>query len=67
MPLIASNDVPADVVVALRIALNDTLAAQPERARRLRLKGFAAVPIADYCRIAQLESDASALGYPRLA
>ncbi|HEY3597229.1 MAG TPA: PhnD/SsuA/transferrin family substrate-binding protein [Paraburkholderia sp.] len=67
LPLIASNDVPAETVLALRSALNDALAARPERARHLHLKGFSTLSMADYARITQLESEAVALGYPHLA
>jgi hypothetical protein len=55
------------MIDALRAALDETVAAQPERAARLRLKGFASLSLNDYARITQLESEAQALGYPRLA
>jgi ABC-type phosphate/phosphonate transport system substrate-binding protein len=67
LPLIASKAAPADRIVALRRALDETLDAQPERARRLRLKGFENLSMADYARIAQLENEAIQLGYVRLA
>jgi ABC-type phosphate/phosphonate transport system substrate-binding protein len=67
LPLIAANDVPPAMIDALRAALDETVAAQPERAARLRLKGFASLSLNDYARITQLESEAQALGYPRLA
>ena len=57
---------PAATVEALRDALNEALALHPERAKRLRLQGFSALPLEDYERIAQLESEARAVGYTRL-
>ena len=66
LPLIASDTVPAATVGALREALNEALAVHPERAKRLRLQGFSALPLADYERIAQLENEARAVGYTRL-
>jgi ABC-type phosphate/phosphonate transport system substrate-binding protein len=67
LPLIAANTVPQGVIESLRAALNEATAAQPERAARLRLKGFASLPLSDYVRITQLENEAQALGYARLA
>ncbi|MGF6770434.1 ABC-type phosphate/phosphonate transport system substrate-binding protein [Paraburkholderia sp. GAS199] len=66
LPLIASSTVPEATVVALREALAAELDAQPERARRLRLKGFSTLSLADYQRIEQLEDEAHAMGYARL-
>jgi ABC-type phosphate/phosphonate transport system substrate-binding protein len=66
LPLIASRQVPAATVETLREALNEVQLAQPERARRLRLKGFSVLPLTDYERIEQLENEARALGYARL-
>ncbi|WGS52822.1 PhnD/SsuA/transferrin family substrate-binding protein [Paraburkholderia sp. D15] len=71
LPIVASKQVPETTVQALRDALNqtlgDTLAGHPERAKRLRLRGFSALTLADYARIEQLENEARAAGYPRLA
>jgi ABC-type phosphate/phosphonate transport system substrate-binding protein len=67
LPLIASNAVPAETVKALRSSLFRTVSEQPDRARRLRLKGFSVLPLADYDRILQLENEARAVGYTRLA
>ncbi|WP_123387518.1 PhnD/SsuA/transferrin family substrate-binding protein [Paraburkholderia sp.] len=66
LPLIAPNDVPPSTVESLRAALDDALASQPMRAKRLRLKGFAHLSLSDYARITQMEHEAWALGYPRL-
>jgi ABC-type phosphate/phosphonate transport system substrate-binding protein len=66
LPLIASDTVPAATVEALRDALNEALELHPERAKRLRLQGFSSLPLEDYERIAQLESEARAVGYTRL-
>ena len=67
LPLIAANDVPPGMVESLRVALDDAVASQPMRAKRLRLKGFTRLPLSDYARITQMENEARALGYPRLA
>lgn len=67
LPLIASSNVPFATIVTLREALSEAHLAQPERARRLRLKGFSTLPLADYERIEHLENEARAVGYARLA
>ena len=67
LPLIAANTVPQGMIEAIRSALEEATVAQPERAARLRLKGFARLPLSDYARITQLENEALAQGYPRLA
>ncbi|NML35127.1 phosphate/phosphite/phosphonate ABC transporter substrate-binding protein [Paraburkholderia antibiotica] len=67
LPLIAAANVPHATVTALRDALNETLAIRPERAKRLRLTGFSTLPLIDYARIGELESEARAAGYARLA
>ncbi|CAB3750324.1 phosphate/phosphite/phosphonate ABC transporter substrate-binding protein [Paraburkholderia solisilvae] len=67
LPLIASKRVPADRIEALRRALREAIAAQPERARRLRLKGVDVLSMDDYSRITLLENEAVELGYPQLA
>ncbi|CAB3744622.1 hypothetical protein LMG24238_07315 [Paraburkholderia sediminicola] len=66
LPLIASNNVPRATIETLREALNEAHRTQPERAKRLRLKGFSALPLADYERIEQLENEARAAGYAHL-
>ena len=67
LPLIAANDVPQSTVESMRAALDDALASQPMRAKRLRLKGFSRLSLGDYARINQMENEARALGYPHLA
>jgi ABC-type phosphate/phosphonate transport system substrate-binding protein len=67
LPLIAADTVPQATIEALREALNEALTTQPERAKRLRLQGFSALPLTDYERIEQLENEARAAGYTRLA
>ncbi|HEX7908912.1 MAG TPA: PhnD/SsuA/transferrin family substrate-binding protein [Paraburkholderia sp.] len=67
LPLIASSTVPPATIQALREALGAALTSQPARAKRLRLKGFSVLPPSDYERIEQLESEARAAGYARLA
>ncbi|KXU82561.1 phosphate ABC transporter substrate-binding protein [Paraburkholderia monticola] len=66
LPLIAATNVPPATIAALRDALNETLSIRPERAKRLRLKGFSTLPLTDYARIGELESQARAVGYARL-
>ncbi|MGH8778433.1 phosphate/phosphite/phosphonate ABC transporter substrate-binding protein [Paraburkholderia sp.] len=67
LPLIAAQAVPPALVEALRDALNAANDAQPERAAQLRLKRFTKVSFTDYARIVQLEDEAIAAGYPRIA
>jgi ABC-type phosphate/phosphonate transport system substrate-binding protein len=67
LPLIASKAVPAERIATLRSALKEALAMRPERARRLRLKGFETLSMDDYARIMQLENEAIESGYTRLA
>jgi ABC-type phosphate/phosphonate transport system substrate-binding protein len=67
LPMIASNQVPADGIAAITRALSDTVAEDPELAKRLKLTGFAERPLTDYAVILQMETEAAALGYPRLA
>lgn len=66
LPLIASGNVPSATIETLREALSEAQRAQPERAKRLRLKGFSTLPLTDYERIEQLENEARANGYVRL-
>jgi ABC-type phosphate/phosphonate transport system substrate-binding protein len=67
LPLIAARAVSASVVNALSTALEHALHTDPARAKRLRLKGFSKLSFADYAPIEQLEREALALGYARLA
>ncbi|MCC8400635.1 PhnD/SsuA/transferrin family substrate-binding protein [Paraburkholderia sp. MMS20-SJTN17] len=66
LPLIAAANVSRATIAALRDALNETLASRPERAKRLRLRGFSTLPLTDYARIDELEREARAAGYARL-
>jgi ABC-type phosphate/phosphonate transport system substrate-binding protein len=66
LPLIASGNVPSATIETLREALSEAHRTQPERAKRLRLKGFSTLPLTDYERIEQLENEARANGYVRL-
>jgi ABC-type phosphate/phosphonate transport system substrate-binding protein len=66
LPLIASRALGAPRVARIREALNAALSADPARARRLRLRGFARLTREDYMDIAALERDAIARGYPVL-
>jgi ABC-type phosphate/phosphonate transport system substrate-binding protein len=67
LPLIASKNVPADGIDALRMALSSVIGQDPPLAKRLKLAGFAERPIGDYSAIIDLETDAARLGYSRLA
>src|SRR5258706_5373969 len=67
LPLIASKDVPISTVEALGRALENALHGDAARAKRLRLKGFSTLTLSDYARIEQLENEALAAGYARLA
>ncbi|RQS90731.1 phosphate/phosphite/phosphonate ABC transporter substrate-binding protein [Burkholderia seminalis] len=67
LPFIASRALPETQVGALREALDRAVAADAERARVLRLKGFERLSPADYDTIARLAEDAAAHGYPELA
>jgi ABC-type phosphate/phosphonate transport system substrate-binding protein len=67
LPLIASKRVPAEGIKALVSALGDAVAQDRSLAKRLKLDGFARRPLEDYAGILEIELDAVALGYPRLA
>ncbi|WP_343726425.1 phosphate/phosphite/phosphonate ABC transporter substrate-binding protein [Burkholderia seminalis] len=67
LPFIASRALPETQVGALREALDRAVAADAERARVLRLKGFERLSPADYDTIARFAEDAAAHGYPELA
>jgi ABC-type phosphate/phosphonate transport system substrate-binding protein len=67
LPLIASKHLPPDGVAALTAALSDAIDDHRPLANRLRLERFVQRPLADYASILQMESEAIALGYPRLA
>jgi ABC-type phosphate/phosphonate transport system substrate-binding protein len=67
LPLIASKHVPPEQAGALRAALDEALGAQPERAQRLKLKGFSGLTAEDYDSIRQMENEARVANYARLA
>lgn len=67
LPFIASRALPETRVGALQDALDRAAAADAERARVLRLKGFDRLSPADYDTIARFEQAAAAHGYPELA
>lgn len=69
LPLVARHDTPDEVVAALRRALDALLAdgsAAPAR-EAFGLIGFEPIPEAAYDRVLELENEAVAAGYPRLA
>jgi ABC-type phosphate/phosphonate transport system substrate-binding protein len=67
LPFIASRLLPQQQVAWLRDALDTACAADTQRARTLRLRGFVRLTAADYARIEQFADEARALGYPQLA
>lgn len=67
LPLIASAAVSLDGLTRLRRALDHALEIDPARAHTLRLKGFAPLTRDDYAEIGDLEAEAIAMGYTRLA
>jgi ABC-type phosphate/phosphonate transport system substrate-binding protein len=66
LPLIASRALNEPQIEALRNALDAAHAADPERARVLRLRGFAGLPTEAYVEIEEMANAASELGYPEL-
>ncbi|MEM5388401.1 PhnD/SsuA/transferrin family substrate-binding protein [Paraburkholderia phymatum] len=67
LPLIAAKNISIEQIAALRVALDQALATQPARSRRLRLKGFSVLPHEAYDCIAQMENEARVANYARLA
>jgi ABC-type phosphate/phosphonate transport system substrate-binding protein len=62
LPFIASRTLPAPTLAALRAAL-----AQAAEQPAIGLRGVAFLPETAYARVAEIEREAQALGYPRLA
>jgi len=69
LPMICARSIPDPVLRQLRSALLETIDSRlPERTRRaLCLDGFRVLPDSAYQRIADMELQAVALGYPTLA
>ncbi|KAG8150794.1 phosphate/phosphite/phosphonate ABC transporter substrate-binding protein [Burkholderia catarinensis] len=67
LPFIASRALEETQVAALQDALDIAVAADTERARVLRLRGFERLSPRDYDTIARFARDAAAHGYPELA
>jgi ABC-type phosphate/phosphonate transport system substrate-binding protein len=69
LPFIAAASVPAPTIAVVRGALFAALAdpALAEARATLGLRGARVATAADYDRVAELERDAAAAGYPRLA
>lgn len=67
LPFIASRALAGEHVGALRDALDAAVAIDAERARALRLRGFARLAPDAYAEIERFEREAVALGYPALA
>ncbi|NVM74376.1 ABC-type phosphate/phosphonate transport system substrate-binding protein [Duganella sp. SG902] len=66
LPLITAHSVPDEVRLHLRRALLSPSPRLREHMTAVRIKAFQHRPDADYNRIAQLESEAVAAGYPAL-
>jgi ABC-type phosphate/phosphonate transport system substrate-binding protein len=66
LPFIASRALDERQAALLRDALDTAHAADPERARVLRLRGFARLARSDYDEIEAMAKAAASLGYPRL-
>lgn len=67
LPFIASRALEGGQVAALQDALDRAVAADAERSRMLRLKGFERLSPAAYDAIARFAREAAAHGYPELA
>ncbi|AOI48028.1 phosphate/phosphite/phosphonate ABC transporter substrate-binding protein [Burkholderia oklahomensis] len=67
LPFIASRTLSDEQAASLRDALDAAAAADVERARVLRLRGFEQLTPDDYSEIERFARDAAALGYPTLA
>ncbi len=69
LPFIAAAGVPAPTIAAVRGALFAALAdpTLAEARAALGLRGARVATAADYDRVAELQRDAAAAGYPRLA
>jgi ABC-type phosphate/phosphonate transport system substrate-binding protein len=66
LPLIASRALGTHQTAALRDALDAAHAADPERSRALRLRGFARLASEAYAEIEEMAHAAARLGYPVL-
>jgi ABC-type phosphate/phosphonate transport system substrate-binding protein len=66
LPLIASRALGEQHVQALRDALDAARTADPERARTLRLRGFARLASDAYAEIEEMANEAARRGYPVL-
>ncbi|KVN06724.1 MULTISPECIES: PhnD/SsuA/transferrin family substrate-binding protein [unclassified Burkholderia] len=67
LPFVASRALADEHAAALRDALDAAAAIDAERARVLRLRGFARLAPDAYAQIERFEREAAALGYPVLA
>jgi ABC-type phosphate/phosphonate transport system substrate-binding protein len=67
LPLITSRRLSANALEHLRSALDASAGEHPALMRRLKIRSFARVPLADYDRIKRIEREAIELGYPMLA
>ncbi|CAB3796415.1 hypothetical protein LMG28138_04083 [Pararobbsia alpina] len=67
LPLITSRRLSATALEHLRSALDASIDAHPALMRRLKIRSFARVPLADYESIKHIEREAAGFGYPMLA
>ncbi|NIE62801.1 PhnD/SsuA/transferrin family substrate-binding protein [Burkholderia sp. Ax-1719] len=66
LPFVASRSLPDQQAALLRDALDTAVAADPQRAQTLRLRGFVRLAASDYARIEHYADEARSLGYPEL-
>jgi ABC-type phosphate/phosphonate transport system substrate-binding protein len=66
LPLITSKRLDAHALERLQDALDASANEHPALMRRLKIRSFARVPLADYDGIERIERDAVELGYPVL-
>jgi ABC-type phosphate/phosphonate transport system substrate-binding protein len=67
LPLIASSQVPQEVLQAIRVSLDHLLICDAGLAARLKLRRFDTLGWAEYERISRMEHEAQKMIYPRLA
>jgi ABC-type phosphate/phosphonate transport system substrate-binding protein len=67
LPLITSRRLSSRALEHLRNALDASVGQHPALMRRLKIRSFARVPLADYDRIKRIEDEAIKLDYPTLA
>jgi len=66
LPMIAGQNVPAELLTQLRTVLLQPNATLEQRMHALRIRAFEYRPHGDYCHILELECEAQAVAYPIL-